>query len=187
MELNGFTSDDWAIIQPLVWSLSRLSSPSCFWDRLCEKWWKVVAAWNWWGNMWTSWKSLLMILMSAIQFGVRCLVFGFCYVVIRRTVENELIQMWLVWGEITLETIEFLVRAWEWCRVPYDTLKWYHESWVAFFLRKATKRTYPYLDDFVPLAYIFITTEAALPPQLKESLSEGRQLSGTFFSGGQWG
>lgn len=37
MELNGFTSDDWAIIQPLVSSLSRLISPSCFWDRLCEK------------------------------------------------------------------------------------------------------------------------------------------------------
>ena len=139
MELNGFTSDDWAIIQPLVSSLSRLSSPSCFWDRLCEKWWRVVAAWNWWGNMWTSWKSLLMILMSAIQFGVRCLVSVFCYVVIRRTVGNELIQMWLVWGEITLETIEFLVRAWEWCRVPYDTLKWYHESWVAFLLKKSNK------------------------------------------------
>ena len=197
MELNGFTSDDWAIIQPLVSSLiSRLISRFMFLrSALCEKWLlpetdeetcEQAGKVCWW--YWCQ--------QSSLEFDAQFpSVSHFCHVVIGRTVENELIQMWFVWGEITLETIEFLVSAREWCHVPCDTLKWYHElpvfndrqqSDVTIFgypsnTSNTWLRTLLIYNDLAPLACIFTTTEAALPPQLKESLSEGRQLSSTNF------
>ncbi len=195
MELNGFTSDDWAIIQPLVSSLiSRLISRACFWDKSDKKWWKrpeteetceqagKVCWWYW-------------CQQSSLEFDAQFpSVSHFCHV-------DRLLPWktsWYrcdLWGEITLETIEFLVSAREWCHVPCDTLKWYYElpvfndrqqSDVTIFgypsnTSNTWLRTLLIYNDLAPLARIFITTEAALPPQLKESLSEGQQLSSTNF------
>ena len=164
MELNGFTSDDWAIIQPLVSSLiSRLISRACFWDRRKVIKSDVFSAWNW-GNMWTSWKSLLMILMSAIQFGVRCPVsisfpFLSCY---------RLLPWKTSWYRCDLCEVRSPWRQLNFWSVPesdamYPVIPW-SDIMSCLFLMTGNKAMWQYLDilqihqihDYVRYLYIMI-------------------------------